>query len=175
MKKTVKEVIIILIISTIAGFTANALSPKGIGLVGDYSERFAIDSASAKTGDKPAQKQRTKEGFIKPMNITVDDAKKLFDEGMLFIDGRDAIEYSQGHIKGAINIPYKEFLALSPEQKAARMKDIPKDRRIVSYCGGGDCEISIDNAYEFARIGYEDVSIYLGGLLEWKAKGYPTN
>lgn len=55
------------------------------------------------------------------------------------------------------------------------MKDIPKNKTIVSYCGGGECEISIDNAYEFAKIGYEDVNIYLGGLLEWKEKGFPTN
>lgn len=175
MSRTFKEVIIILVISIIAGFTANALSPKGIPLIGDYSERFAIDSASVKSPDEKPVKQKTKEGFIKPVNITAETAKNMFDKGVLFIDGRDPSEFAQGHIRGAVNIPYKEFLELPADKKSERMKDIPKDKPLVSYCGGGDCEISIDNAYEFARIGYEDVNIYLGGLLEWQSKGFPTN
>jgi rhodanese-related sulfurtransferase len=175
MSKTVKEIIIILIISVVAGFTANAISPKGIPLFGNYSERFALDSSRSDTPDSKPAKQKTKEGFFKPTNITVEVAKKHFDEGVLFIDGREPSEYAQGHIKGAINISYKEFKDLTPEKKAEIMKDIPKTKTIVSYCGGGDCEISIDNAYEFAKIGYEDVYIYLGGLLEWQSKNYPIN
>jgi rhodanese-related sulfurtransferase len=174
MFKTFKEVFIIMVISIIAGFTANALSPKGIPLIGDYSDRLAIDSTS-KAGQVKPEKQRTKEGFIKPVNIPVDATKKFFDEGAMFIDGREPAEYAQGHIKGAINIPYKEFKDLSNEKKLEKMKDISMNKTIVSYCGGGECEISIDNAYEFAKIGYEDVNIYLGGLLEWKEKGFPLN
>ena len=174
MLKTFKEVFIILIISVIAGFTANAISPKGVPLIGNYSDRLAVDSTSKDTEVKQTR-QKTKEGFIKPVNIPVDATKKFFEEGAIFIDGREPGEYSQGHIKGAINIPYKEFKDLPTENKLEKLKDIPKNKTIVSYCGGGECEISIDNAYEFAKIGYEDVNIYLGGLLEWKEKGFPTN
>ena len=174
MRKTFRESVIIIIISVVAGFTANAISPKGIPVVGDYSERLQVDSTSAAPQTKQ-EKQRTKEGFIKPVNIPIDATKKYFDEGAIFIDGREPAEFAQGHIKGAINISYKEFKDLPVEKKTEIMKDIPKNRVIVSYCGGGECEISIDNAYEFAKIGYENVYIYLGGLLEWKSKSYPLN
>ncbi len=53
------------------------------------------------------------------------------------------------------------------------MKDIRKDQAVVSYCGSDSCEISIDNAYEMAKIGFDDVKIYLGGYKEWKKFGYP--
>lgn len=172
MQKTVKETLIILAISVVTGFAANALSPKGIPIIGDYSERLKVDSASATTTSP--EKKLTKEGFVKPVNIPAEAAKKFFDESVVFVDGREPGEFAQERIKGAINIPYKEFLTLTKEQKIERMKAIGFDKTIVSYCGGGDCEISIDNAYEFAKIGYTDVKIYLGGLLEWKEKGYPV-
>jgi len=174
MIRTIKESIIIISISVVAGLTANAISPKGVPLIGDYSDRLQVDSTTA-AGQVKQERQKTKEGFIKPVNIPVDASKKYFDDGALFIDGREPSEFAQGHIKGAINISYKEFKDLPPEKKSEIMKDIPKNRAIVSYCGGGECEISIDNAYEFAKIGYENVNIYLGGLLEWQSKSYPLN
>src|SRR5450759_1665926 len=35
-------------------------------------------------------------------------AKSLFDAGVKMIDARVANEYAESHIKGAINVPYKE-------------------------------------------------------------------
>ena len=59
MLKTFKEVFIILVISVIAGFTANALSPNGVPIIGEYSDRLAVDSTSKSSGVKQ-EKQRTK-------------------------------------------------------------------------------------------------------------------
>jgi len=36
-------------------------------------------------------------------------AKALFDKGAVFVDARDAAEYAEKHIKGAINVIYKEI------------------------------------------------------------------
>lgn len=169
------EVLTILAVSIIVGLIANFLSPKGIALIRDDSERFAIDTAGTNSGEKKTEaKQLTKEGFVKPVNIPVATAKELFDKGVIFIDGRDAHEFVTGHIKGAINIPYHDFMTKSKEEKLAIMKDIGLDKTIVSYCGGGECEISIDNAYEMAKAGYTDVKIYLGGYMEWEKLNYPV-
>ena len=175
MKKTIREAFIIVVISVVAGFTANALSPKGIPLFYDYSERFAVDTAKAVSQENKTEKKRTKEGYVKPVNITLEKAKELFDEGVVFIDGREAHEYAEGHISNSLNISYKDFKDLPEDRKKEIMKNIPKESRIVSYCGGGDCEISIDNAYEFAKLGYEDVYIFLGGMLEWQSQNYPVS
>ena len=174
MGKTLKEASLILFVSIVMGLIANAISQKGIALVGDYSERFAIDSSkSADNFDVSKRGKLNKGGFYEPVNITVDIAKKLYDDNVLFIDGREGHEFAEGHIKGAKNVPYKEFLEKTNEQKLDVLKDIKKDQLIVSYCGSDSCEISIDNAYEMAKVGYSDIKIFLGGYKEWKNKRYP--
>lgn len=175
MKKTIRESAIILFVSIILGFIANAVSPKGVPLFADYSGRFAIDTArSVEKIDLNKRGKMNKGGFYEPVNIPLDAAKQLFDENALFIDGREDSEFREGHIKGAKNIPYKTFLESSKEQKLEMMKGIEKEKIIVSYCSSDSCEISIDNAYEMAKIGYNDVKIFLGGYKEWKNKNYPV-
>ncbi len=175
MKKTIKEAFIILFLSIVIGLIANALSPKGIALIRDDSGRFAIDST--KVSDVDFHKQRgklDKQGFYQPVNIPLATAKQLFDEGAIFVDGRIPAEYQQGHIKGALNIDYKIFKDKTKEEKQDIMKDIKKEQLIVSYCSSDSCEISIDNAYEMAKAGYNDIKIYLGGYKDWSKSGYPT-
>lgn len=174
MNKTIKEASIIIFASIVLGFIANAVSPKGVPLIADYSERFAIDtSKSVEKIDLSKRGKLNKGGFYEPVNIPLEAAKELFDENAVFIDGREDSEFRQGHIKGAKNIPYKSFLESTKEQKIETMKDIDKEKIIVSYCSSDSCEISIDNAYEMAKIGYNDVKIFLGGYKEWKNKDYP--
>jgi len=174
MKKTFKEASIIVFASIVIGFIANAISPKGVPLFADYSVRFAIDSTKTVSSvDLSKRGKLNKVGFYEPVNIPVEAAKQLFDQNAIFIDGREDYEFKEGHIKGATNIPYKSFLEKTSEQKLDIMKNIKKDQIIVSYCGSDSCEISIDNAYEMAKIGYNDVKIFLGGYKEWKNKNYP--
>jgi len=174
MKKTFKEASIIVFASIVIGLIANAVSPKGVPLFADYSERFAIDSAkSVNSIDLNKRGKLNKGGFYEPVNIPLETAKQLFDDNAVFIDAREDIEFKEGHIKGARNIPYKAFVESTNEQKLEIMKGIEKEKIIVSYCSSDSCEISIDNAYEMAKIGYNDVKIFLGGYKEWKNKNYP--
>ena len=59
-------------------------------------------------------------------------AWQQMDHGALIIDARTAQEYAQGHIDGAINIPFDvavtQFEAL----------EIRKDRKVVLYCRSGN-------------------------------------
>ncbi len=53
------------------------------------------------------------------------------DPGLVVLDVRTAAEYAEGHVPGAINIPYTELAARIAELDAARDKDI------VVYCRTG--------------------------------------
>lgn len=44
----------------------------------------------------------------------------------VIVDVRDASAYAAGHIKGALHIPGSET--------QARMKELPRDKRIITYC-----------------------------------------
>ena len=58
-------------------------------------------------------------------------AWKRIRAGAMLLDVRTPEEYSQGHLQGAVNIPY--------DQLAARVDEIDqdKDRDIVLYCRSG--------------------------------------
>ncbi len=53
-----------------------------------------------------------------------------------------------------------------------RNTNLPKDAEIVVYCGGPKCPQSCMAAKKLAKLGYENVRAYEGGLEEWKAAGF---
>ena len=111
------------------------------------------------------------EKLKKPSFITLNQAYKLFKTGnVLFIDARDKWEFGDGHIAGAINIPEYNFDKSNPV-----LKTIPKDKTIVSYCDGDDCEMSVKLADNLFNLGYKNVYIFFGGWKEWKKAGYAVS
>lgn len=190
--KTFKQIIVILVISVLTGLAANAINPNGVQLILDKN-KYALDTANQKktiegfvndpydTSSKKTNKnmlgsdgKQNKQGFVEPENITMELAKNLFDRNALFIDARSKEEYDSLHIKGAINLPYDEFRNKSYYDRIEIMKKYNKDGIIVVYCKGDKCEVSIDLSYEIAKLGFNSVNIYRGGIKEWKEKGFPT-
>ena len=187
--KVSKQILIILAISILAGLTANAINPKGVPLILDKNI-YLLDTAQQKKAiedfvndpydttkkgvNNMMQGKKNKQGFIEPPNITTELAKGLYDRKALFIDARTKLEFDTIHVKGAVNIPFAEFHNKSIEERTEFMKKFNKEGIIVVYCIGGKCEVSIDLAYEIAKLGYNSVNIYRGGITEWKEKGYPT-
>ncbi|MEE4255552.1 MAG: sulfurtransferase [Bacteroidales bacterium] len=101
------------------------------------------------------------------------------------VDSRHVSEYngtsekpvSVGHIKGAVNVEYKEFLDdkgafKSPDQlKAVASKNgLTSDKNIILYC-----QTSVRAAAAFVALkeilGYPNVKVYDGAYNEWKANG----
>lgn len=80
------------------------------------------------------------------------------------VDVRPALEYAQGHIQGAQNVP----------SAAIQAADLPHDGPIVVYCSEGACPLSNDSAAALLARGYQDVSVLEGGLIEWRQLGYPV-
>ena len=83
-------------------------------------EKVYSNSTSAPKVDESARSEEAP-------RITLEDAKKDFDAGTaIFIDTRGDDVHKAGHIKGAISI--------SESTLEARIKDIPKDKKIIVYC-----------------------------------------
>jgi 3-mercaptopyruvate sulfurtransferase SseA len=187
MGKIIKQILIIFILSVVIGLIVNAVNPKGISLVMDM-KKFSTEQSdkvkedfinnpydtTQKSGSLLQNPRYNKEGFVEPLNIKLDFAKILFDRNALFFDARPPEEYKTGHIKGAINIVYEEFIKKPKEQKLEILKGYNKNGIIVCYCNGGDCDMSIDLAYDIARLGFNSMNIYLGGYKEWEQAGYPV-
>ena len=64
---------------------------------------------------------------------------------MLILDVRDTDEAMNGMLAGAINIPAGDM--------TKRLKDLPKDREIITYCNTG---LRAESAYEdLKQAGYK--------------------
>lgn len=188
--KILRQILIIIFVSVVLGLTANAINPKGVPLILEKNI-YALDTAnqkktldgyvnnpydtnSNKVHNNMLSGKMNKEGYIEPENITLELAKNLYELKALFVDARNKEEYDSVHVKGAVSIPYEDFIKKSLPEKKEIMKKYNKDGLIVVYCKGDKCEVSIDLAYEFARLGFTSVSIYRGGIKEWKEKGLPV-
>ncbi len=107
-------------------------------------------------------------------------AKSLIDSGVMVVDSRVANEYAEAHIKGAINVPYKEKSAkavnFDAKQDSFDLGKLPADKStpIVIYCNGPECWKSYKASTEAIKAGYKTVYWFRLGIPEWKAKGYPT-
>ena len=92
--------------------------------------------------------------------ITPQEAKKIMDSGEehIVLDTREQYEFDEGHIKGAILIPYTEI-----ESKAEQM--LPdKNKLILVYCRSG--RRSKIAAATLSRIGYTNIKEF-GGIIDW--------
>ena len=92
--------------------------------------------------------------------ITAEEAKKIMDSGEehIILDTREQDEFDEGHIPGAILIPYTEI-----ENKAeATLPD--KDKLILVYCRSG--RRSKIAAESLSKLGYTNVKEF-GGIIDW--------
>lgn len=187
MKKIIKQILIILVLSILVGLLVNAVNPKGIPLVMDPKRYSTEESDKIKEDfvNNPYDTSNHKEafiqnphynkaGFVEPQNIKKDLAKLFYDKKALFIDARKAEEFNAGHIKGSLNYFYEDFHKKSKEEQMEMLKGLNKNGIIVCYCNGGECDMSIDLAYDIAKLGFKSVNIYLGGYKEWEDAGYPV-
>lgn len=111
--------------------------------------------------------------------VTEAKGKELFDKGTLFVDARVAAEYADEHVKGAINVVYKET---HPKESKTAPTDsfdltkLPADKAkpMVFYCNGSPCWKGYKAAAAAIKAGYKHVYWMREGMPGWKAKGYPT-
>ncbi len=109
-------------------------------------------------------------GAVAPVFVSYEEAVQLFKSGgVLFVDARHEYDYSQGHIKGAINVPLADFkLQNSP------LSDIKREHPIVTYCDGAECNSSIELAKLLSAAGFTKVKMFFGGWNEWQSHNQPS-
>ena len=94
------------------------------------------------------------------MNITAQEAKEIMDTqtGYVILDTRTQEEFDEGHIPGAILIPYDEVL------KKAEGILTDKDQLILVYCRSG--RRSKLAAADLVTLGYTNIKEF-GGIIDW--------
>jgi rhodanese-related sulfurtransferase len=106
----------------------------------------------------------------RPMQIAISNVKAFFDaKAGMIVDARDPVEYADGHIPGAVNLPYDQVIT-DPERLE---KFDAQGKPIIVYCGGGTCELSMNLGFAMVNAGKKKVLVYMGGWPEWASSGYP--
>jgi rhodanese-related sulfurtransferase len=105
------------------------------------------------------------------IEIKLTTVKKFFDAGAaVLVDAREAPEYAEGHVPGALSLPFDDVVANPALLGAVKGADRP----IIIYCGGGDCELSRNLAANMLAEGIRKVLVFTGGFQEWRDAGYPV-
>lgn len=128
------------------------------------NSKHTIDSV------KSLKKNNIIEALKEPKAININFAYKLFNDGEKFIDARSPEEFSEGHIKGAINIPFYES-----EKYLDVINSLNKNAIIVIYCSSNECDVSTLSGDEFYKMGFKKVHVFVGGREEWVKNKYPTS
>jgi len=139
-----------------------------VGADGSASLEGASDDPMAMTGGAG---DLALPDLDRPIKANLEQVKRFFDaDAAVFADARDPDEFAEGHIARSINLPF-DVAAGDP----AMLEQLETGGRpIVVYCGGGDCELSMNLAYDLFYAGHPHVLVYEGGYPEWEAAGFPV-
>lgn len=163
LKVNYSHLIQIILISVIIAFAYNYLSPNGIPFI---REEIKIGEHSAVVDPN----NPTDLDYSKIQVVKIDRAYELFNYGVKFIDSRDQWDFSDGHIKGAINFPEVEF-----ETNHPALSKLSKDETLIIYCSSNECGLSTKIAVELLKLGYKDLYVFEEGWDIWVEHGYPTS
>ncbi|UZO80803.1 rhodanese-like domain-containing protein [Aquimarina sp. ERC-38] len=87
------------------------------------------------------------------------------EQDCIYLDTREKKEYKVSRIKGATWVGYNSF-ALK------KVRDIPKDQKIIVYCTVGYRSEKI--AEKLVNAGFTNVSNLYGGIFEWVHQDQPV-
>lgn len=90
--------------------------------------------------------------------------------GIYFLDSRSAELFSEGHIPGALNLPYEQL----EEYYEKVVPDLEKEKLIVIYCDNEDCLLSAELADALLAEGFRRIAVFEGGWDEWVESGLET-
>jgi len=99
-----------------------------------------------------------------PYTLTVHQAYEAVKTGEVFVlDVREIWEYENGHMPGAVLIPFMEV--------ENRLSEVPTDQHIIVTCRNGNRSAQI--AEYLQSNGYTRVHNMQGGILDWKTLNLP--
>ncbi|MGD9344856.1 MAG: rhodanese-like domain-containing protein [Candidatus Aminicenantes bacterium] len=153
IKDLIFQIGIILCLSFVIGVTSNLALIEEYRK-GDFSQSFL-----------------SQEEFPAIQFIGIFEAEELFIGGnAVFLDSRAEEKYSEGHIQGAVNIPFEDGEHIVDDRLA-----FPHVTTLVVYCDGNECQSSVLLAKVLAKFGFDDIRIFFGGWAEWLAAGLPMS
>lgn len=152
--QALRQISLLIITAGIIAVGVNHWRDDGIALIGDWSAdaRFSDPSGNS-------------------LVIDLEEAGRLFQKrAAVFVDARPQSQYFEGHIDGAVSLPWQEaddhFMEVADRLDTAGM--------IITYCDGESCELSHELALFLKEMGFQNVRVLVNGWTVWQQAGLPT-
>jgi len=153
--KVLWQIPIILIISACIALGYNQIRANKIPLFCPWSENFSGNTFSEYVS-----------------TVSVDEAAVLFSSNnAVFIDARPESIYDEGHIQGALCLPWH----LAEEKCFDIIENIPLEKDIITYCDGPSCDLCDKLAVFLCDLGFEHVRALVNGWTAWKQNSLPVD
>lgn len=107
-------------------------------------------------------------------NLTPEKASEnLASTDVVLIDVREAEEYRQGYIPGAINAPRGMIEFYADPTLPYHKPQFKKDKRLILYCAtGGRSALAVRT---LEGMGYNNIAHIEGGFKAWQAANLPIS
>ncbi|MCF8074806.1 MAG: rhodanese-like domain-containing protein [Desulfotignum sp.] len=152
---TVRQTVFIILLSMALGAAVNLIRPDSIPFVETWS---MVDKLVTEDGETLA--------------IPLEDAADLFaDNAVVFLDARTPAEYGQGHIQGAVNLPWHEV----DNYFETVIMTLDTEAMIITYCDGEACSLSHDLAMFLKDLGFTRVKVLVNAWTLWKEHDLPIS
>ena len=153
LKQSLWQVPALVIMAGLIALGVNQWRTDGIVLFGNWSVEARFSDTAGES-----------------LVIPIDQAGALFEQdAAVFLDARTQSQYLQGHIRGALNLPWQEvdryFMEMADRLDGAGM--------IITYCDGESCDLSHELALFLKEMGYSNVHILFNGWTVWQQAGLP--
>jgi len=136
------------------GVVFNILRADGVAFIGDWS---------------PESRLTDKESIS--LIVAFEEARVLFEkDSALFVDARSKQQYEEGHIKGAVSLPWQEVEAAF----AGVSGRLESGKTVVTYCDGEACDLSRSLAFFLKEMGFPDVRVLVNGWTLWRRAQLPV-
>lgn len=142
-----RRIALLLLLSLVLGGIANLFLPNRIAWVEDWGHYI--------------EAQAFRE------NISLADytfvLRALKEQTHILLDARPEIDYSAGHIDGALSLP-----ADNVQDNQDVLPFLTEEDSLVVYCDGNQCDESLVLALYLRENGFTNLVLYPGGWTEWK-------
>jgi len=114
-----------------------------------------------------AAKKVSPESVTGATTVDTIEAKKLFDQGAIFLDVRSNRDWEAGRIPGSKHLELKKVYS-----KETLAEIASSDQKLVIYCNSTGCMRSSKASTKAVEWGYSKVYYYRLGFPDWQSNGY---
>ena len=126
MVTSIKQIIVIIILSLVLGIVRNYLLDEPLSLI---KEERILDSLEVKKGKDGIFIFELPEYLTEPLIVNIDAVDYLrISELAIIIDARDEEDFNNGRISGSINIPYDYY-----EDFEFQLDEIDLEKILIIY------------------------------------------